>query len=147
MTRWTDEEGTDRNDVRIGAVGRYSVSEEPDAGVVGYSALYQQGVESGHARLVTGVDYAGAWGSGWFHHYLPATGWRAGRSRYEERALQGMELGVRIEPTSTIALDTALTRWESEDGLGRWTTGDAGWVELAAASVVALSCGVGGHGS
>ena len=123
VTRWSDEEGTDHNDVRIGAVGRYAVSEEPGADVVGVSALYQQGVESGHGRLVTGVDYAGAWGSGWLHHYLPATGWRPGRSRYEERALEGMELGLRIEPTSTIALDTALTRWESKDGSGRWTTG------------------------
>ena len=123
VTRWIDDEGTDRNDVRIGAVRRVAVSQEPRAGVLGFSALYQQGVESEHGRLVTGVDYAGAWGSGWLHHYAPVTGWRPGRSRHEERALAGMELGVRIEPTRTISLDTALTRWESADGTGRWTTG------------------------
>ena len=123
VTRWTDDDGLDHNDLRLGAVGRFAVSEAPRADVVGVSALYQQGMESGHGRLVTGVDYAGAWGSGWFHHYLPATGWRGGRSRHEERALEGMELGVRLEPTSAIVLDTALTRWESGDGSGRWRTG------------------------
>jgi len=123
VTRWTDDAGVERNDVRIGAVRRFAVSEAPGADVLGVSALYQQGVESGHGRLVTGIDYAGRWGSGWLHHYQPMTGWRRGRLRHEERALGGMELGVRIEPTRTISLDTALTRWESEDGTGSWTTG------------------------
>ena len=123
VTRWNDDDGARHHDMRIGAVRRFTVSEAPGSDVVGVSALHQQSVESGHGRLVTGVDYAGAWGSGWIHHFLPTTGWREGRSRFEERALRGMELGARIEPTKTIALDTALTRWEAEDGSGRWATG------------------------
>ena len=40
-----------------------------------------------------------------------------------ERAVAGTELGVRVEPTSTIALETTLARREDADGSGRMTSG------------------------
>ncbi|MCY4594026.1 MAG: hypothetical protein OXC19_04425 [Bryobacterales bacterium] len=91
--------------------------------MVGVSALLQRGLDTGHERFVTGLDYAGSWGTGWFHHYMPTTGWRPGRPGFQERALKGAELGLRLTPTTTIGLETALTRWEDKDDLGQWRTG------------------------
>ena len=118
VTRWTDDEGTRRDDMRYGVVRRFTVSDTPGADIVGVSALFQQSVRGGHRRLVAGIDYAGAWGSGWIHHFMPTTGWRPGRFGFEERALAGTELGLRVKPTSTIALETTLGRWEDDDGSG-----------------------------
>ena len=123
VSRWTDDKGMRRDDMRYGLVRRFALSDTPGADVVGVSALLQRGLESGHERLVTGLDYAGTWGNGWFHHYMPTTGWRPGRSGFEERALEGAELGLRLTPTTTIGLETALTRWEDRYGSGDWSTG------------------------
>ena len=123
VSRWTDDMGVRRDDARYGLVRRFALSDTPGADVVGVSALMQHGLESGHQRLVIGLDYAGSWGSGWFHHYTPTTGWRPGRSGFEERALEGAELGLRLTPTTTIGLETALTRWEDKDDLGKTRTG------------------------
>ena len=124
VSRWTDAKGMRRDDMRYGLVRRFALSDTPGADVVGVSALLQQGLESGHERLVTGLDYAGSWGNGWFHHYMPTTGWQPGRSGFEERALEGAELGLRLTPTTTIDLETALTRWEDRHGgSGDWSTG------------------------
>ena len=83
LTRWTGDEGTRRDDMRWGVVRRVALSDAPGADVLGVSALFQHGVERGHGRLVAGVDYAGAWGCGWLHHFTPTTGWRPGRFGYE----------------------------------------------------------------
>ena len=123
VTRWTDDAGARREDMRYGVVRRFALTDTPEAGVVGVSALFQHSLQRDHGRLVAGIDYGGAWGSGWLHHFMPTTGWRRGRWGFEERALAGTELGVRVTPTSTIALETALTRWENEDGSGRTTSG------------------------
>ncbi len=123
VSRWTDDNGMRRDDARYGLVRRFALSDTPGADVVGVSALLQRRLESSHERLVIGLDYAGSWGHGWFHHYTPTTGWRPGRSGFQERALEGAELGLRLTPTTTIGLETALTRWEDKDGSGEWRTG------------------------
>ena len=65
VTRWVDDHGSIRNDIRVGAVHRFSLSEESVASdVVGVSAFVQQSREFQHTRLVTGADYAGASGDG-----------------------------------------------------------------------------------
>ena len=123
VTRWTDGNGVPRDDLRYGVVRRFALSDTPHADVVGLSAMFQHNAGRGHGRLVAGIDYSGTWGSGWLHHFMPTTGWRPGRSGFEERALAGMELGLRVKPTTTIALESAVTRWEDKDGSGRWKTG------------------------
>ena len=48
--------------------------------------------------------------------YVPTTDWRPGRSGYhEERAVGGVELSYRLDLTTTLALDTAVGRWERDD--------------------------------
>ena len=125
VTSWTDSQGLRRYDMRYGMVRRFNVSDEPGANVVGLSTFFQQNLEYGHGRVVSGFDYDGAWGRSTFNYFLPTTGWRdsRGRAGYEERALAGMELSVQLQPTSTLGLETALTRWEARDGAGRWETG------------------------
>ena len=125
VTSWTDGHGLRRYDMRYGVVRRFNVSDEPGANVVGLSTFFQQNLEYGHGRVVTGFDYDGAWGRSTFNYFLPTTGWRdsRGRAGYEERALAGMELSTQLQPTSTLSVETALTRWEARDGAGRWETG------------------------
>lgn len=125
VTSWTDSQGLRRYDMRYGVVRRFNVSEEPGTNVIGLSSFFQQNMEYGHGRLVSGFDYNGVWGQSTFNYFLPTTGWRDSRSRagHEERALAGMELSMRVQPTSTLGLETALTRWEARDGAGRWETG------------------------
>ncbi len=125
VTSWTDSQGLRRYDMRYGVVRRFNVSDEPGASVVGLSTFFQQNLEYGHGRIVSGFDYDGNWGRGTFNYFLPTTGWRDSRSRagHEERALAGMELGMHLQPTSTLDVETALTRWEVRDGAGRWETG------------------------
>ena len=125
VTSWTDSQGLRRYDMRYGVVRRFNLSDEPGANVFGLSSFFQQNMEYGHGRLVSGFDYNGVWGRSTFNYFQPTTGWRDARSRagYEERALAGMELSMQLQPTSTLGLETALTRWEARDGAGRWETG------------------------
>ena len=115
VTRWTDAHGLRRHDVRLGTAWRFALPHYAGADVVGATALVQENVERGHQRFVLGTDYAGRWGHASLQHYLPTTEWRAGRSGYEERAVGGTELSVRIDLTTTVALDTAMGRWERDD--------------------------------
>ena len=115
VTRWTDAHGFRRHDVRFGTAWRFTLPHYAGADVVGATALVQENVERGHQRFVLGTDYAGRWGHASLQHYLPTTQWRAGRSGYEERAVGGTELSVRIDLTTTVALDTAMGRWERDD--------------------------------
>ena len=117
LTRWRDKDGFRRTDVRYGAAYRFTLSDEPDADVLGLSTVVQENVERGHKRLVTGLDYAGRWGGGWLQHFTPVTDWRPGRRGYEERPIGGTELGARLGVTTTISADAAIARWE-EDGAG-----------------------------
>ena len=118
MTRWTDGHGLRRHDVRLGTAFRFALPHFAGADVVGATALVQENVERGHQRFVVGTDYAGRGGHASLQHYIPTTDWRAGRSGYEERASGGTELSVRFDLTTTLALDTAMGRWE-RDGSGR----------------------------
>ena len=115
VTRWTDAHGLRRHDVRLGTAWRFALPHFAGADVVGATALVQENVERGHQRFVLGTDYAGRWGQASLQHYLPTTEWRAGRSGYEERAVGGTELSVRFDLTTTLALDTAMGRWERDD--------------------------------
>ena len=111
LTRWTDEHGLRRNDVRLGGAWRFAAG----ANVYGATALVQESLERRHQRIVLGTDYAGRWGHVSLQHYVPTTEWRPGRSGYEERAVGGTELGVRLDLTTTVSLDTAMGRWERDD--------------------------------
>ena len=117
LTRWRDKDGFRRTDVRYGAAYRFTLSDDPDADVLGLSTVVQENVERRHKRLVTGLDYAGRWGGGWLQHFTPVTDWRPGRRGYEERPIGGTELGARLNVTTTISADAAIARWE-EDGAG-----------------------------
>ena len=115
MTRWTDEHGFRRHDMRLGTAFRFTLPQFKGADVVGATAMVQENVERGHQRFALGLDYAGQWGDASLQHYLPTTGWRAGGAGYEERAAGGTELSVRLAMTTTMSLDAAMGRWERAD--------------------------------
>ncbi|MDE0658016.1 MAG: inverse autotransporter beta domain-containing protein [Gammaproteobacteria bacterium] len=123
ITRWWDSYGTARNDVRYGVVRRFRVSSAPDADIVGLSALFQHSLELGHQVAVPSVDYIGRWGAGSLRYFVPTTGWRRAHAGREERALEGMELGLRLDLTTTFGLNGTAYQWEAEDGSGRTSHG------------------------
>ena len=110
VTRWTDSSGLRRNDLRHGTVYRSALVESGT--FIGLSAFFQENIERGHQRLVTGIDYGGTRGSAWLQHFVPITGWLPGRPGYEEGALGGTELGLSMDVSTTIALSATLGRWE-----------------------------------
>ena len=122
LSRWRDEHGFQRNDMRFGMVHRILTSERPDAGVFGTSFFFQENLEWGHARIVAGLDYSDGRGRGSLTYFIPVTDWRPGRFGYEERALEGMEFDLRYDVTHTIELRTGAGHRESKDGSGDWTT-------------------------
>ncbi|MCY4440426.1 MAG: hypothetical protein OXE53_09500 [Deltaproteobacteria bacterium] len=125
VTRSWDGSGSGlfRNDLRHGVVRRFRVSDAPDADIVGISAFHLLNAERGHRVLAPGLDYAGRWGLGSFRYFVPTTDWRQGSSGYQERALEGLELGMRFDLTTTLRLNTVGYRWRAEDGSNRWDTG------------------------
>ena len=125
VTRLWDGSGSGlfRNDLRHGVVRRFRVSGAPDADIVGISAFHLLNAERGHRVLVPGLDYTGRWGIGSFRYFVPTTDWRLGNSGYEERALEGLELGMRFDLTTTLRLNTVGYRWRAEDGSNQWNTG------------------------
>ena len=123
LSRWRDEHGFQRTDTRFGMVHRIATSERPNAGgVFGTSVFFQENLERGHARIVTGLDYSDGWGSGSLSYFMPVTDWRTGRIGYEERALEGVEFELRSDVTRTIELEATIGQWESRDGSGDWNT-------------------------
>ena len=120
VTRWRDEHGFQRTDVRLGLVHRYALHDQPGEGVLGTSMFVQENLERGHTRVVTGLEYLDRWGQGALSYYMPVTEWRPGRYGYEERALEGVELGYGTDLTNTINLSAGAGRWESKDGTGAW---------------------------
>ena len=123
VTRWVDSHGSSRNDIRVGAVRRFSLSDASgESGVFGVSAFVQQSQEYQHTRVVASSDYTGKWGRGSLNLFLPTTGWQPGHAGYEERALAGIELGFHFDLTSTLSMRTAVGQWENEDGLGGRST-------------------------
>ena len=125
ITRSWDGSGSGlfRNDLRQGVVRRFRVSRTADADIVGFSAFYLLNLERGHRVLAPGIDYAGRWGTGSVRYFLPSTGWRPGVAGYEERALEGFELGLRFDLTTTLRLNTVGYRWRADDGSNEWNTG------------------------
>lgn len=121
ITRWRDGEGLQRNDMRFGAAWRFSPSNEPGGDVFGLHAIMQENLERGHRRYVAGVDYMGRWGSGSLQQFVPATDWLPGSVGYEERAVGGTKLGLQLDATTTLSVDTSFARWD-EDRYGRPVT-------------------------
>lgn len=114
VTRWQDEAGFTRNDVRHGVAYRFALSDD-HANILGLSAIYQENIERGHRRLVTTLDYTGRYGTGRLQHFMPASSWKTGRAGYEERAIGGTEIGASLGITPTLSLNTALTRWDDRN--------------------------------
>lgn len=112
-TRWTDDRGRRRNDLRYGAAYRFSLLGEPGANVFGLSTLVQENVERGHRRVVAGIDYAGLWGRAWLQQFVPVTDWRPSRFGYVERPRAGTRLGARLHLTTTVSLDASVAEWET----------------------------------
>ena len=147
VTRWVDVHGLDRNDFRFGAVRRFDLSDESAAsGILGVSAFVQQSREFQHSRLVAGSDYAGKWGRGSLNLFIPTTGWRPAQTGYEERALAGIELGLKFDVTTTMYMSSAIGQWEEEDGLDDWSTNGrmaVGWRPHPWLDIVAAWTGIG----
>ncbi len=112
-----------RNDLRQGIVHRFWLSSAPGADILGVSAFHLLNVERGHRVLAPGIDYTGRWGVGSLRYFIPTTGWRPGRAGYEERALEGLEVGMRLRLTTTLRLNAVGYRWRAEDGSDRWDDG------------------------
>ena len=130
VTRWRDAHGFQRSDVRLGFVHRYALHEEPGDGVLGTSMFVQENMERGHTRVVTGLEYLDRWGQGSLSYYMPVTDWVPGRHGYEERALEGVELGYGTDLTNTVSLSAGAGRWQSRDGTDAWVDQgrlDVGW--------------------
>ncbi len=123
VTRWRDGFGTMRNDLRHGLVHRFRLSDEPDSGILGVSSFYLHSTEHGHEVLALGLDYFGRWGTGELRYFAPTTGWRMVRPGSEERPLEGVELGTRLNLTTTVDLSVTGYRWEAEDGSGDMNRG------------------------
>lgn len=109
VTRWTDNHGFGRTDIRFGLGHRFAIS---DIAVLGTSIIMQRNAERGHQQLVIGTDYAGQWGLASLQHFIPTTDWRSSRLGFEERPAAGTELDFRLDLTTTISLDTSLGQWE-----------------------------------
>ena len=130
ISRWWDNSRSLHNDLRNGLVYRFRMSDELEADILGISMFHLLNVERGHEVLVPAIDYMGRWGTASFRYFSPTTDWRTTRAGRTERALEGMELAMGVDVTSTLRMNTTGYRWESEDGSGQWTHGlrlDVGW--------------------
>ena len=125
ITRSWDGSGSGlfRNDLRYGLVRRFRLTGTPDGDILGLSVFHLLNTEYGHRVLVPSVDYTGRWGTGSIRYFVPTTGWRPARPGYEERAIDGIEVGVRFDLTSTIRVKTVGYRWRAKDGSSQWDTG------------------------
>ena len=130
VTRFRDTSGSLRNNFRHGVAYRFRLSDAADSDIVGLSSFLLHDAEHQHKVVVLGLDYAGRWGTGALRYFRPQTGWQYGISGLEQRALEGIEIGMRINLTSAIDLDTTMYRWEADDDSGRWDNGsrlELGW--------------------
>lgn len=123
ITRWRDSEGDSRDDLRIGVAYRFRLTDEPDSDIVGMSAFSLHSADWGHQVLASRADYAGRWGTGSLTYFLPATSWLPTDPGYEERALEGMELGLNLKLTTTVRANLTAYRWQAEDGSDKWKEG------------------------
>ena len=131
VTRWWDSSSASslRNDLRHGLVYRFRISDELDADILGISMFHLTNVEQRHEVLVPAIDYIGRWGTASLRYFSPTTEWQT-RAGGTERAVEGMELAMGLDITSTLRMNTTGYRWESEDGSDEWIQGvrlDLGW--------------------
>ena len=115
VTRWQDDQGTQRNDMRWGLVYRFNLSPVAGENILGFATFVQQNAERGHNRVVSRYDYNGKWGQSWVNYYRPTTSWVDGRDGYQERAIGGSELGHQIKLTDTVSTNIQATEWQSTD--------------------------------
>lgn len=120
ITRWRDSLGDSRDDLRFGVAYRFRLTGKPDSDIVGVSAFSLHNPERGHQVLASRVDYAGRWGTGSLTHFLPVTDWRSVDFAHEERALEGVELGLNLDVTTTIRANLTASAREAEDGSNEW---------------------------
>ncbi len=113
VTRWQDEQGMQRNDMRWGLVYRFNLTPVAGENILGFAAFIQQNAERGHSRVVTRYDYSGKWGTSWVNYYRPTTGWLDGREGYQERTIGGSELGHKFNITNNITADISANQWET----------------------------------
>ena len=123
ITRWRDSEGDTRDDLRIGVAYRFRTSDKTDSDVIGMSAFSLHSAEWGHQVLASRLDYAGRWGTGSLTHFLPTTSWLSTDPGYEERALEGVELGLNLKLTTTVRANMTAYRWQAENGSDEWKEG------------------------
>lgn len=123
MTRWWDNTGAVRHDMRHGFARRFRVSEHRKADIFGIYGFLLHNLEHRHELVAFGADYAGRWGTGALRYFLPISGWRPARPGYEERALEGMELNLALDLTTTAKIFLAGYRWREEESRRRWTAG------------------------
>ncbi len=146
VTRWRDSGGDSRDDLRIGMAYRFRLTDEPDSDVVGMSAFSLHSADWGHQVLASRVDYAGRWGTGSLTYFLPATSWRPTDPGYEERALEGVELGLDLKLTTTLRANLTAYRWQAEDGSDEWDEGARLGVDWRPHPWLNLSAGYDGIG-
>lgn len=146
ITRWEDSEGDSRDDFRIGVAYRFRLTDDSDSDVVGLSAFSLHNAQWGHQQLASRVDYAGRWGSGSLTYFLPVTDWRPAEHGFEERALEGMELGLNVKLTTTVRANVTAYRWQAEDGSGEWNEGARFGVDWRPHPYLSLTTGYDGGG-
>lgn len=122
ITRWWDNSGAARNDIRHGFAHRFHVSEQRNSGIFGLYGFFLRNLEHRHELVVFGTDYAGHWGTGALRYYLPISGWKSARPGYQERALEGAELDVALNLTTTTKFSLTGYRWQREDATRQWVT-------------------------
>ena len=115
VTRWQDEQGMQRNDMRWGLVYRFNLTPVAGENILGFATFIQQNAERGHSRVVSRYDYSGKWGTSWVNYYSPSTSWLDGREGYEERAIGGSEVGHRFNITNNVTADISASEWEATD--------------------------------
>ena len=146
ITRWRNPEGDSRDDLRIGLAYRFRLTDGPDSGVVGMSAFSLHSADWGHQVMASRVDYAGRWGTGSLTYFLPTTNWRPTDPGYEERALEGMELGLNLKLTTTVRANLTAYRWEAEDDSEKWNEGARLGVDWRPHTWLNISAGYDGIG-
>ena len=107
---WPGLESEDRIDANLGLVYRRNLT--PDA-VVGGSIFYDHDFKRGHQRVGLGMDLQ----SGILHtalnYYHPLNDWEEGRTDYEERPLQGVDLRMGVA-WSRVQFDASVGAWRFE---------------------------------
>ncbi len=123
LTRWQDDSGNIRHDVRHGLVKRIRIFDEANGGALGFGIFHVRNAEYGHEVLAASADYLGRWGTSSLQYFLPTTEWRRVGRGLEERALESLEFGARLRATTTLDLGATGFRSRASTGRDDWDTG------------------------